>query len=72
MGRFVEAIRITYDVVPNEKAILGSRGVYSNGSNGSSLDLDSESNQYIVDVKSDQYIVDVNVIKGQQLHNCQG
>jgi len=32
-----------YDVVPNEKAILGSRGVYSNGSNGSSLDLDSES-----------------------------
>ena len=55
LGRFVEAIRITYDVVPNEKAILGSRGVYSNGSNGSSLDLDSESDQYIVDVKSDQY-----------------
>ena len=40
--------------MPNEKSILGSRGIDGNGSNGSFLDLDSESDQYIVDVKSDE------------------
>ena len=33
----------TYDVMPNEKPILGSRGVNSNGSNCASLNLDAKS-----------------------------